>query len=322
MNQGDQIDGPNKNNCRREPINKIGILATAAVFAGWFLGISTNGVFNFFNDSPGFQLYPFCFALWVGIAVVTVQFVLRHGNIPWLFMVSSIICVVFFVFTDRAVEKKRAVMINSTPVFTFSVLASRSPDDIIELTNTFLRHPANRYSEFWGCLAVPIEANQTNILLRFWIGTRAFAQDCQVFINLPKEWDVLVDNQWTPWVTRGDVETVSDSRGTISYERRSWMFRVPFSLLPGNSIDIPPVWILSIPTNRKGQIGSGDVGIWAQAKDCPPESVGFQTYFFPRPITDRPMVIKPTITQMNHTDSSNSILLFFPYAGTNETGLK
>jgi hypothetical protein len=106
MNHGNHINTPHNQNEPGNPVEKIGLLITTGALIAWCLGVSTNGVFNFFSDSPSFQIYPFCFTFCGGVAWITVQIVIRQKNIPWLFMVASAICVAFFVATTKAIERK------------------------------------------------------------------------------------------------------------------------------------------------------------------------------------------------------------------------
>jgi len=142
MNQGDHINQSSQQEGRREPPQKTGIILTAGAFIGWYLSTSTNGVFNFFNDSPGFQLYPFCFALWAGVIFVTTQLIIRHKNIPWLFMIAGIICVTFFVLTVQDIERKEARVTEKAFMQKPHLkLALRTPglkQPFLELTNAFL----------------------------------------------------------------------------------------------------------------------------------------------------------------------------------------
>jgi hypothetical protein len=84
-----------------------------SVFVGWALSVSTNGVFNFFSDSPAFQLYPFCFALWCGVILSSYRLVVLHNKHPSMFMVAAAFCVVVFVVTVKAVARKQPQLSSS-----------------------------------------------------------------------------------------------------------------------------------------------------------------------------------------------------------------
>jgi hypothetical protein len=72
------------------------------------LQISTNGVYNFFSDVPGFQLYPFFIFLSAGIWYLAFHIALRLKNVPWIFMIASAVCCLFFVITTQQVDRKIA----------------------------------------------------------------------------------------------------------------------------------------------------------------------------------------------------------------------
>jgi len=208
------------------------------------------------------------------------------------------------------------------PHFTFSVLATEKPEDTIELTNSFLVIPSfNQTHDIWGCLATPIELKQTNVILRFGISSPAFAQDAQIVVVLPKDWNAVPDPHWEIWDANDIPEISLDSRGATTNKYRAWIYRVPSAMLPGNSIGLPPILIPQIPNSSFGEIGQGDIGIWAQAKDWPPEGIAFQTYFFsfPTNAVSKPVMVKPKVARIEKTDANKNMLtLVFPNVETNK----
>src|SRR6266404_4239024 len=111
MNQNERMsEASNDHPSEQKTVVRPGIseLFTFASFVVWCLNASTNGVFNFFSDSPGFQLYPSCFAFSIGLMFSATKFVVRRKNIPWLFMLATVFCVVLFVISSEAVRRKEA----------------------------------------------------------------------------------------------------------------------------------------------------------------------------------------------------------------------
>src|SRR5437660_10853121 len=103
------MKGSNDGDSKEERV-KPGISGSLAVgaFVGWCLNTSPNGVFNFFTDIPAFQLYPFCFSCWICLMIWAARLVIRHRNIPWMFMLPAVAGAALFVVTSEIVGCKEA----------------------------------------------------------------------------------------------------------------------------------------------------------------------------------------------------------------------
>lgn len=102
----------------------------------WLLGVSTSGLFNFFADAPGFQLYPFFVCACAGIWYLAFQIALRLKNVAWIFMVASAICCFAFVVTARLVDGKIARLAESERNALLGQL-TLSPGPVIHETQPF-----------------------------------------------------------------------------------------------------------------------------------------------------------------------------------------
>ena len=104
------VEFSNEHQDCEEPKKANLFTASAIVGAiGWFLGISMNGLFNFFSDKPGIQLYPFCIAVCGYLSLMIVRIAIRR-DYPWLLMLASSICATIFVVTSKLVDRKQTAL--------------------------------------------------------------------------------------------------------------------------------------------------------------------------------------------------------------------
>jgi hypothetical protein len=260
MNQGDHINQSDNQDNSRDPVNKTGFVATAAIFIGWYLSVSTNGVFNFFNDSLGFQLYPFCFALWSGVILVTFQLVLRHKNIPWMFMVAAIMCVAVFVVTSDAVERKYAARVPNCNICIHSEFA---PAGHICLTNKEVLYAAtNWYPEnpYPALVSIDVPTNATNCSVVFTIEnvSGAIAEDVSMSVQISPS----VQHSFPGWPKDSRVYRIALERYTCL---------VPFRITPGNTAQMPPLEF-GIPNAPNYAF---PISLMLRVTGSPPKFIGF-----------------------------------------------
>src|SRR5690348_5432656 len=103
---GDQSNKkPEQNNESPHFRDLLSVVSIGLVILG-LVQISTNGVYTFYSDIPGFQLYPFFVFACAGIWYLAFQTALRLKNVPWIFMVASVACSVFFVIATKQVDTR------------------------------------------------------------------------------------------------------------------------------------------------------------------------------------------------------------------------
>jgi hypothetical protein len=190
----------------RPPVRKVELSVIAAIVIGWLFSVSPNGVFNFFSESPGFQLYPFCVAVWAGAFYLTIRFVLWHKNASWLFMVCSVLCATVFVFTSRIVEEKKAKAIatKEAPLTLTLKEVSGWPNLNLRLTNRFLflrEHQIFHTTGNPGHLNIYMKPSEKQISLIF-----SLKNDSELTVEFA---DIVVsvakDLEWSPgpwWSTQ------------------------------------------------------------------------------------------------------------------------
>jgi len=272
---------------KTKPTNITGILVAVAAFAGWCLGVSTNGVFNFFSDSPAFQLYPFCFALWIFIAAFTVKLVLRYEDVPWLFMIATALCVTIFVGTSILVDRKEA---RSKPHLQVVVVNTRNPmlNDSIRLNTKEVLFPygISGISNICACLLIPVGPPFTNATVRF---------------GLLNDSDVPIDSMRTTIWFDEDLQCVpaTGSPWHALWERapvasipnmQSFYINGSMTLLPGEPTSCPD---LNFPQKDSYTGRAFTVVIRTAAKDVPNSLVAFNLVFYHSTNSVLPRLVVP-----------------------------
>jgi hypothetical protein len=196
--------------------------------------ISTNGVFNFFNDSPGFQLYPClvisCAAIWY----LAFHVASRLKNVPWIFMVASVLCCVPFVMTTKQVDRKLEMIakLNAKPHFTILLSNSTFEDDFVELTNTFLFRSSD--------MVLGSDGPKGEILLRPDKITGDIIVPVKSLDALPKLYFALRNDSPTPYSSSDGLEFAFHHGSFVDFSPESeWIPTIPSSYNPARTIFIP-----------------------------------------------------------------------------------
>jgi hypothetical protein len=273
---------------KTKPTNITGLLVTGAAFGGWCLGVSTNGVFNFFSDSPAFQLYPFCIALWILIPVFTTKFVVQNAWPPWSFMAASAICVTIFVGTSILVDRKEA---RSKPHLQMIVVTSPSLmlNDAIRLNTKEVLFPngIGGTSNICACLLVPVRPPFTNATVTFGLlddsdvpidsmrTTIWFDEDLQCVPATGSPWHALWESWPVPSVPKMQSFYIGGSTMT---------------LLPGEPTSCP---VLNFPQKDSYTGRAFTVVIRNFAKGVPQFLVAFNLAFYHSTNSELPRLVVP-----------------------------
>jgi hypothetical protein len=178
------------------------------------------------------------------------------------------------------------------PHFKFSLCVSSDPDNIVYLTNDFLRvsgfsdvkpNPVN----LDGFVIFRQQPEQSNVVLRLFIASDTLSEDTIVTIHLSQAWKCVPNSAWIKTVP-GNVGVIENSPGVFSTNvMRSWGYRLPAALLPGTGQGIAPIQISQLPN-------PDSIQIMARDKNSPAEAVGFQLFFAP---TSSVVFRKPFVIQ-------------------------
>jgi hypothetical protein len=219
---------------------------TDGALIGWILGVSTNGVFNFFSDSPAFQLYPFFWALCIGLTWLVARLVIIHNRPSWLFMVLAITCVTCLVAATKAVDLKKAQS-HPKPFLILGVaavpaeldadaMAIESKRTQVALTNKFLRftNTIMRLPDASGHLLVPVPSSESKIKLRFSVmnDSPIPAENVTVKVEIADNLSAMPADEESMW------ERVQPTDGY-----RSLGFKLPTTLLGGEGRWLPSIII-------------------------------------------------------------------------------
>jgi len=301
----------------------------AATLAGIGAFFATWGAFYYNNRHapPWIAVSLFCFGgIWMALLAGQVVINFRQSDLRATICFGIVVVAVlwltgldlYFEYRPSSSEPKPRAH------FSFSVLPSAvggemaPPDDVVKLTNDFLELPLfDKEHSVSGCLTIPVQVDQTNVLLRFWVWSPVLAPDTEILISLPKEWSCMADAKWESSYIPFSGETHSNSKRTLKVEVQSWRYRIPFPLLPFDLIELPPIVITRMPKQIAGTLGMGDIAILAQAKDWAPESIAFNSFFFSITPTNLPLRVKPAVALIQKTNGQDALVLSFPPSKSN-----
>lgn len=236
---------------------------------GWFLGCATNGLFTFFSDSPGFQLYPFWFGLSALFWCVALELILRHNKHPFWFMVASVLTVSTFVATTQLVDEKTAKITAAKatppiPHFEFMLTIRGFPEATFALTNVCLKVPPTAHNFIPAAgLLIPWKDGQSNIVLGIHPRNVSLIDaDNPLFaFQIPKSWSCELGAGWNAVLPEDP-----DPKPLYTNAVQTWAIAKP-SVLSGNGLMLPEV---SITPDKPGTIM-----IMSRAKGFPADAVAF-----------------------------------------------
>ncbi|MGA2030524.1 MAG: hypothetical protein ABSG87_10690, partial [Verrucomicrobiota bacterium] len=153
----------------------------------------------------------------------------------------------------------------SYPNFMFFLHTEGAPDDELWLTNSFVaNHNFSGSFPLWGFLIIPRSSGQS-VTLNFALkNDSSDADDVNVMIDLPTDWQPSLDSQWR--------ESAGDAPSTNNPLFRQWMYPSPtesLSLLSGNSVELPQISLNKTDNSTRVDL----VAIMVRAKGAPTTSV-------------------------------------------------
>jgi ribosomal protein L32 len=201
--QNKNVKDDKEENNSGQTINKIGLGVSVGMIVGWCLSASMNFFSGFFANSPAIQLYVPCFAACLGLIYITGQLVVRHPNLPWLYMVCCIICLIVFAVTVNAVDKKLAKMGPANADLKLYLQIGDDDDTKVLLTNSLTAATSSSdfgFSRLNSCLVVPIRSNQLSVDLEFEVVNLSSNTDeqAELWVGIPEDWSWSTTNAWIP----------------------------------------------------------------------------------------------------------------------------
>ena len=231
----------------------------------------------------------------------------RKRVFSWVYAASCVaLPLLLFMLSRQTAESKPHAH------FTFSLFLDSAPDDLIDLTNDFLRITNFSDNELipvklTSVLLMQRQPEQSNTVLRLIIknDSSVDAQSPEVTITFEQDWRCLPDSAWLreKRVSSGNFLVGETSPGVFSTNSlQRWLYPIPSEwLLRGNSDMLPPFQIaqLSYPSG---------IILMARSVGSPANAIGFNLLF---PSQDAPFVVrKPFLmlaTNMEHGQFKVSI---------------
>lgn len=179
------------------------------------------------------------------------------------------------------------------PHFSFSIFLDSAPDDVIDLTNDFLRITDFSDSELTpvklnAALLMQRQPEQSNAMLKLIVknDSSVDAESPEVIIALEQDWRCLPDSDWLKEKRLNSCNFVVGEVSPGNFSTNSlqrWLFPLPSGwLLRGDSGVLPPFRIaqLSYPSG---------IIFMARSVDSPVNAIGFNLLF---PSQDAPFVVR------------------------------
>jgi hypothetical protein len=192
-----------------------------------------------------------------------------------LFALAELVCIYLFIIQPRHQAKPH-------PEFSFSVRSMNEPSTWVELTNKFLIHEGfgATTNETRGALYIPVRPGQSNLTLHFsvTVGPKVEAESAQIIVNLPKQLGCVMNAEWRKVEVRPLSVVAFDRSGQKTIEMESWGYFVPFTILPGNSVETPFVKLCRLPMFDKSFFS---MSVFVRAKNADAKEVSFFLFTLP-----------------------------------------
>jgi hypothetical protein len=248
------------------------------------------------------------FALWCGISVVNHR--LQNSKFKrFVYLYWPAVCCAFvlFAFLGWSVSIKNSKQSTDEPHFKFSMCLASAPENMVYLTNDFLRT-----SNFIGETSKPNNLNsvlffqrqseQSICALRLFIENDSLvdADNPEVTVSVDGNWKCMPDSAWRQVVAE-DYTVTKYSTGKFTTNKfQIWGYSLPSKeLLSGNGEELPLIQI-SQPLNPSG------FSLMVRAKKSPAIAIGLQIYF----PTNFPFVInKPFLILGTNEGNGNGAIM-------------